>query len=207
VPPIVSPLQKVFQAIQRLAKGTDLAEPAIERARSLPEYIDPSRYSPPALARATLQMPAAQKGFAESLVSQRPPFASTLVRPSEWAEHTPPLDSVHDANIIEYLRNSLSKDKLKELPVLWADQYPHGLDLGYEGRHRMEALRQLYGDDPVLTNLIKGDRFDIVNSPYYKDPVREYRGDINMSPLELLRQQMQFGDKPFKVDPLWMSDK
>jgi hypothetical protein len=203
---MASPLASILKAIQKLAPSPHVAEVAASRASTLPEVIDVSRYSPQALARSTLQVPAAQRGFSESIVSQKPPVASFLMRPSEFLERTPPLDTVRDARILEQLTPSIQKQKLKDLPLLWADEYPTGIDLGYEGRHRMSALQQLYGDDPVLMNLIQGDRFNMVNSPYYSHPVREYASPATLSPLEMLRQQMMFGDSPVKINPLWVKE-
>jgi hypothetical protein len=68
----------------------------------------------------------------------------------------------------------------------------------------MKTLLDLYGDDPVLMNLVKGDRFNMVDSPYYPEPVREWAGDINLSPLELMRRKILFGDKPVEINPLWV---
>lgn len=203
MPQTISNLAKVWQAIQKMAGKTPEAEQAIERARKLPEVVDTARYAPSALARASLLRPAAQRGFSESLVSQRAPEATFLMKPSDFLGRTPPLDEARDARILAQLAPSIKKDKLRDLPLLWADQYPTGLDLGYEGRHRMKSLLDIYGDDPVLMNLVKGDRFNMVDSPYYPEPVREWAGEINLSPLELMRQRMQFGDRPITIDPLW----
>lgn len=205
--PSVSNLAKVWQSIKRLTKDPREAEEAIERSRSLPEHVDPSVYSPGALARASLMRPAAQRGFSESLTSTRPPFATAKIRPSEFLDRTPPLDSARDANIVAYLKSVLPEEKLREIPQLGVEQYPKHLDAGYEGRHRMRALQELYGDDPVLLNLIKGDRFDMVNSPYYSEPVRKYVGDIQASPLELLRQRIMFGDRSYEPEVIWRGER
>lgn len=200
-------LSKILAAITKLAKGAPETEQAVERARMLPEVIDTTRYAPTALARAALQKPAAQRGFSESLVSQRPPIASMLMRPDDFLSRTPPLSELRDRAILEQLGPSIKKEGLRDLPLLWLDEYPHGVDAGYEGRHRMAALRKLYGNDPVLMNLVKGDRFNVVDSPYYQEPVREWAGDIEASPLELLRRKILFGDQPVDINPLWTGVK
>lgn len=207
MPPISpSPLAKVYQQIIKWAGRTPEAEQAIARVDQLPGLIDPSRYAPAALARAGLLKPGAQRGFSESLVSSKAPFGVTTMRPSEFLGRTPPLDSPRDAKILEQLAPSIQKDRLRDLPLLWMEQYPGRIEAGYEGRHRMKSLQSLYGDDPVLMSLVKGDRFNMVNSPYYKEPVREWAGEIDMSPLQLMKQQIQFGDRPIQLNPLWMSE-
>lgn len=205
MPSPTSPLAKVWQSIQKMAKGSpEVAEQAIERSRQLPELIDPSRYAPSALARASLMRPGAQRGFSESLVSTRAPEAIALMKPSEFLERAHPLDQARDEAILQQLKPSIKKEGLRDIPLLWMDQYPGGLEAGYEGRHRMKSLMDLYGDDPVLMSIVKGDRFKMVDSPFYDHPVREWAGDIEMSPLELMRQRMQFGDKPLQLNPLWI---
>lgn len=201
-----SNLAKVWQAIQKMAKSAPEAEQAVERSRQLPDVIDTTRYAPSALARASLMRPAAQRGFSESIVSTKPPIASFLMKPSEFLERTPPLSETRDLRILEKLRPSIKKEGLRDLPLLWAEEYPGKIDLGFEGRHRMKTLLDLYGDDPVLMNLIKGDRFDMVNSPYYSEPVRQWAGEMNMSPLELMRRRMEFGEKPIEINPLWVGE-
>lgn len=204
----MSALNAILKAIKRIAPTQ--VDPAMQRAEQLSQLTDLSRYSPSTIARSTTFSPAAQRGFSESLVSSRAPFGATLIRPSEWAEHTPSLTEGDD-HILEYLTQSLKKDKLKEAPILWIDEYPNPstAEAGYEGRHRMEALRRLYGDDPVLTNLIRGDRFNLVtDSPYYPKgtTLREYSGPSTTSPLELLQQQIMFGDIPYSINPLWVKE-
>lgn len=199
----MSTLNQIYKAIKRL---TQQPEPAMERAKQLSELTDLSRYSPATVARSTTFSPAAQRGFSESLVSSRAPFGATLLRPSEWAYRTPALD-FGDERIVQGLQRSIAEKGLKEAPVLWFDQYPTGIDAGYEGRHRMEALKRLYGDDPVLVNLIMGDRFrHITDSPYYPKGtvLREYEGPLTgMSPLELIKQRTLFGETPIEINPLW----
>lgn len=202
----LSNLQKVYQAITRMAKTSEVpAEQAIERVKLLQDYIDPSRYAPSTLARAALEKPAAQKGFSEALGSTKKPFASTLIRPSQWAQHTPELDPYRDRNIIEYLKKVLPEEKLKELPFMWINDRPSGLEAGYEGRHRMKAMQELYGDDPVLTNLLRGDKFEMRELSYPKGMIDETAVDENrMSPLEMLKRQIMMGDKPIDINPLWI---
>jgi hypothetical protein len=129
-----------------------------------------------------------------------------MMRPSEFLERTPSLDTARDAAILKQLTPAIEKQKLRDLPLLWLEEYPQALEAGYEGRHRMKALQELYGDDPVLMSMVKGDRFNIIDSPYYPQPVREYAGEIEASPLELLKRQIMFGDKPVDINPLWMSE-
>lgn len=206
MPAPTSPLAAVFNQIKKLASTPAARDIAVERASSLPSVLDVKRYSPSALARAATLSPAAQRGFSESLVSTRPPFAAMMMRPSEFLERTPSLDTARDAAILKQLTPAIEKQKLRDLPLLWLEEYPQALEAGYEGRHRMKALQELYGDDPVLMSMVKGDRFNIIDSPYYPQPVREYAGEIEASPLELLKRQIMFGDKPVDINPLWMSE-
>lgn len=198
-----SPLNAIFKAIKKLAPQQ--MDQAAERVALLSQQTPLELYSPSAIARATTFSPAAQRGFSESLVSSKAPVATTLVRPSEWAARTPSLDE-SDRHIVEYLKQSIGKDKLKDFPLLWLDQYPKGLEAGYEGRHRMQALKELYGDIPVPTNIVPGAEYRMVQTPYYPEPSREYVQELAVNPLELLRRQMQFGDRPFKIDPLWVKE-
>lgn len=201
-----SPLAAVFKRIRKLASSPVAEEMAVQRARSLPDILDVKRYSPSALARAATLSPAAQRGFSESLVSTRAPSAVMTMRPSEFLERTPPLNEARDAATLEELRPSIEKDKLRDLPLLWLDEYPQAIEAGYEGRHRMKTLQDLYGDDPVLMSLVRGSKYDMVNSPYYPNPVREYSGESTASTLELLKKQIMFGDSPVNIDPLWLSE-
>ncbi len=120
------------------------------------------------------------------------------------------MSSSRDEQIVNQLITSIREKKLQDLPLLWADEYPststHPFDLGYEGRHRMTALKELQGDEPVLLNLTRGDRFNLTDSPYYSQPVREYVAPSQVSPLELLKQQLMFGDSPVTLDPLWVGE-
>lgn len=199
-------LQKVYQAIKKMATSPTELEYATARARMIPEVVDPSLYAPSALARAALMRPAAQRGFSESLVSSRSPFATATIRPSDFLSRTPALDTPRDEAILRQLIPSIQKQKVKDLPLLWLEEYPNAIEAGYEGRHRMHAMQSLYGDDPVLLNLVKGDRFNMINSPYYSEPVREWAGDIQASPLELMSRQIMFGDRPIDLKPLWLGE-
>lgn len=205
---MASPLSAIFKSIKRLVANPIDQELAVERAKKLSELIDLSRYSPSAIGRATTESPAAQRGFSESMASTKRPFATALIRPSQWAEHTPPLDERRDANILEYLRKVLPEEKLKELPFLWVNDRPGGLEAGYEGRHRMRAMQDLYGDDPVLVNALRGDQFKNVELDYPKGVWDERVVDDNrLSPLEMLKREIMMGDKPISIDPLWRSQK
>ena len=202
---MASPLSLIQKALKKLAP--DAIEPAMERAELLASrtpLID--RISPSTVARAVAFKPAAQRGFSESAVSTRPPVATALIRPSDWASRTPALDEIRDKNIIEYLKQSIAKEKLRDLPLLWVDEYPTHMDAGYEGRHRMRALQELYGDEPVPVNIVRGNRYDMVQTPYYPEPVREYRDEMKLPPLDMLKQKIMFGDKPIDLKPLWMKD-
>lgn len=203
-----SALAAIYRAIKKLASNPEAQDLASNRARTLSEQVDLSRYSPATIARATTGSPMAQRGFSEALGSTRSPFASTLIRPSQWAEHTPALDPFRDRNIIEYLKGVLPKEKLKEAPFLWVNDRPGGLEAGFEGRHRMKAMQELYGDDPVLTNLLPGQEFKLQELDYPKGMWDErVQGPNRMSPLEMLRQQIMFGDKPIDISPLWVNEK
>lgn len=205
----MSNLQKVFAALKKLASGQEM-EAAAERAKLLATQVDVDRYSPSALARAVAMRPAAQRGFSESLVSTKEPFATTLIRPSQWAEHTPPLDSVRDANIIEYLKKSIGEKRLQDLPIMWVNDRPSGLEAGYEGRHRMRALKEMYGDDPVPVNMLPGQKYEmrpLTWPPKFAGTLEEQVVDNNqLSPLEMLKRQILMGDKPIDVKPLWYKE-
>ena len=204
---MASPLTAILKALKKLSPDPVEVEKAAERARLLSEQTPLERYSPSLVARSALLRPAAQRGFSEGLVPTREPFATTLMRPSEFLERTPPLNSEHDARIVEALMQSLQKDKLRDAPVLWIDEYPEALEAGYEGRHRMTALQSLYGDDPVPVNLIQGDQYGLRPSQWYPGQMERIpQGRLNMSPLELLRREIQFGGRPVELSPLWMRD-
>jgi hypothetical protein len=204
--------KSILNRIKQLASSPPQVDLAISRAEQLPSQIDLSRYSPSAIARATLLQAPAMRGFSESIVSSRDPFGAQLMRPSTFHEHTPPLDS-GDEDIIQRLQRSLAEKKLQDLPLLWIDEYNNAthpqyplFEAGYEGRHRMEALKRMYGDDPVLMNLTQGNRYRIEDSPYYSSPVRNYESEATLSPLELIKQKIRFGDSDINLSPLWMKD-
>lgn len=197
-----SPLSLIQKALKKLSPD-DLEVP-MARAQLLGEQVDLSRFSPSAIARAVAMRPAAQRGFSESLVSTKAPIATTLIDPATWGRHTPQLDELHDRRIVDALKQSIQKDKLRDLPLLWLDQYPTHMDAGYEGRHRMKALSELYGNDPVPVNVVPGARYNIVQTPYYPEPSREYVEELTISPLELLKRQIMMGDKPIEINPLWV---
>lgn len=194
----MSPMDATYRAIKKLQP--DDLELAMSRAESLPQYVDPSRYTPGALARISAMQPAAQRGFSESLVSTRSPSAAMLMRPSEFLSRADPLQA-SDRAVIEKLKPSLQKG-VKELPVLWMDQLPEELRAAYEGRHRMQALQEMYGDDPVLMSLLKGNRFEPRANPLggtYNMAVDELKTPTE----ELLRQRLMFGDSPVNLRTLW----
>lgn len=198
-----NPLSAIYKAIKKLSPANP--ERAMQRAESLSSDFDLPRYSPSAIARLATLSPAAQRGFSESLVSTKSPIAATYMRPSEFLERTPPLETVRDARILEQLAPNIQKEKLRDLPLLWLDEYPKGIEAGYEGRHRMKSLLDLYGDDPVLMSIVKGDKYSIQDHPTW-GRYREHEGNIGMSPLELLRQEISFGDRPINLPLLWSED-
>lgn len=200
------PLDAIYKAIKKLATQPRDTEQAMERAVTLSQSVPLERFSPSAIARSTTFTPAAQRGFSESMVSSKAPVATTLIRPGEWAARTPPLEELRDARIVEQLKRSLEKDKLRDLPLLWIDEYPSGLEAGYEGRHRMRALQELYGNDPVPVNIVPGARFNMKQTKFYPFPTREYVEEVSTSPLQLLRNQVQFGDRPMRIKPLWIKE-
>lgn len=191
-------MDATYKAIKRL-NPEDL-ELAISRAQRLPEFIDPSRYSPAALARISAMKPAAQRGFSESLIPTKEPFAAGLMRPSEFLERT--LDDPSSPANIERLKPLLQKQGVRELPALWVDQYPTGLVAQHEGRHRMSALLDLYGDDPVLMSLLPGsslkDAIDIFGRPY-----SAIQGPLTLTAQDILNSGIKFGDSPVKLNTLW----
>lgn len=199
-------LNAIRKAIAKLVTEPRTVEEAMERAKLLGEKVDLNRYSPSAVARSTSFQPAAQRGFSENMLSVVPPQGTVLIRPSEWAQHTPPLDSVKDMNIIEYLKKSLGDKRMQDFPALWINDRPSGLEAGYEGRHRMEAARQLYGDDPLPVNLVPGERFETVNHPRFGE-YEQVQGQSQLSPLEYLRRQIMFGDAPIDLNPVYLKDK
>ena len=204
---MASPLTAILKALKKLNLDPQEVDRSMGRAELLAEQTPLERYSPSLVARSTSLSPAAQRGFSEGLVPTRAPFATALMRPSEFLERTPPLDSGHDSRIVEALMQSLQKDKLRDAPVLWIDEYPEVMEAGYEGRHRMTALQSLYGDDPVPINLIQGDRYDLRPSQWYPGEMeRIYQDRLSSSPLELLRREIQFGGRPVELSPLWMRD-
>ena len=177
-------------------------ELAISRLESLPQHLDISRYSPAALARISALQPAAQRGFSESMISTRPPFAASLMKPSEFLSRTEPLTAARDPEVIARLKASIGEKKLQELPALWVNQKPGGLDAAYEGRHRMQALLEMYGDDPVMMSLIKGDRFE-PRVDFFGKPYEGAVDEMRLSPEEILKQKIQMGDRPLELSPLW----
>ncbi len=196
---MASPLIAIRKAIIKLLKeqGPEAIEAAQGRAQLLDSEVDLARYSPSAIARSASFKPAAQRGFSENMLTQVPTHATQLIRPSEWAEHTPQLDDVRDRNIIEYLIKSMQEKKMQDLPALWINERPGSqLEAGYEGRHRMAAQRKMFGDDPVPVNLVPGERFT----------EQGVQGPSQLSPLEYLKRQIMFGDKPFKANPVYMKD-
>lgn len=204
---MASPLNAILKALKKLKLDPQDVDRAMERTELLSTQTPLDRYSPSLVARSTSLSPAAQRGFSEGLVPTREPFAATLMRPSEFLERTPPLDTLRDQRILEGLRPSIQKDKLRDAPVLWIDEYPGSLEAGYEGRHRMKTLQDLYGDDPVLMNLIQGNRYDIRPSPWTPGEMeRHYIDRVDRSPLDLLKQEIQFGDRPVELSPLWTKD-
>lgn len=204
---MASPLTAILKALKKLNLDPQEVDRAMGRAELLAEQTPLERYSPSLVARSTSLSPAAQRGFSEGLVPTRAPFATALMRPSEFLERTPPLSTSHDQRILESLRPSIQKDKLRDAPVLWIDEYPEALEAGYEGRHRMQTLLDLYGNDPVPINLIQGDRYDLRPSQWYPGEMeRIYQDRLSSSPLELLRREIQFGGRPVELSPLWMRD-
>lgn len=200
-----SPLIAIRKALQKLLSEPRTVDEAVERARLLGDQVDLSRYSPAAIARSTAFQPAARRGASENMLSTVPSAGTTLIRPSEWAARTPQLDSMRDANIIEYLKKSMQEERMHDLPALWINERPQGLEAGYEGRHRMEASRQLYGDDPLPVNLVPGERFTQKNHPKF-GPYEEVQGPTKLSPLEMVRQQVMFGDRPMKINPVYLRE-
>lgn len=197
---MATPMDATYRAIKKL-NPEDLGQ-ALSRAESLPNHIDPNRYSPAALARIASLKPAAQRGFSESMVSTRSPFGAELMTPSEFLNRTPALEGVYDRSVIEKLKPSLRDKGVQELPALWIDQLPTDFLASFEGRHRMQALRELYGDEPVLMSLLKGNRFeprtDIFGKPYNM-PVEE----LSIPTDELLSHPILMGDRPLDLHPLW----
>lgn len=206
----------VLNRIKKLATSPDEVDLAASRAEQLADQLPLSRLSPSLVARSTLLQPAAQRGFSESIVSSRAPFGVQVMKPSTFLEHAPPFTSPQDEVIIQRLKASLQKEKLKDSPLLWIEEYKDPLNLapeqapleaGYEGRHRMQALQELYGDEPVPLSLIRGGQYTIEKQPYYPLPNRAYLSDqTSLSPLELIRQEIQFGNSPITLDPLWMRE-
>ena len=193
-------IDPAIKALKRLnPQELDLA---ISRLESLPQHLDISRYSPAALARISALQPAAQRGFSESMISTRPPFAASLMKPSEFLSRTAPLDAARDPEVIARLKASIGDKKLQELPALWVNQKPGGLDAAYEGRHRMQALLEMYGDDPVMMSLIKGDRFE-PRVDFFGKPYEGAVDEMRLSPQEILQQKIQMGDRPLELSPLW----
>ena len=194
------PLDAIYKALKRLEpEDLDLA---MSRAQSLPDFIDPSRYSPAAMARIAALKPAAQRGFSESLVPTREPFAAGTMRPSEFLSRTPGLNDPSDLATIEKLKPLLQKQGVKELPVLWVDQYPSDLVAQYEGRHRMAALQDLYGDDPVLMSFLPGNQLknatDVFGRPY-----SAVQGPLSLTAKDILSRGVRFGDSPVNLNTLW----
>jgi len=203
---MASPLTAILKAVKKLTSEPRAVEQAMERAELLAQHTPLERYSPSMVARSALLEPAAQRGFSENLISNRAPFATTVMRPSEFLSRTPPLDTQRDELILEKLIPSIREQKLRDAPALWIDEYI-GLapQAGYEGRHRMRALQELYGDEPVPLSLIQGDRYQLSPSKWYPGEMqRDWAGSSALSPLELMQQQVLFGDRPINLSPLWM---
>lgn len=199
----------LIRSIKRLAARPDSPVPleqAVERARLLSEQIPLERYNPNAIARSTLQLPAQARGFSEAVDTYTPPLTAVLIRPSEFLERTPPLQSLHDQRIVDSLTSSMKDEGMRTLPFIKVDELPapNYRQLLPEGRHRMTAQRELYGDDPVLVNWLKGSRFDRdARFPEYLSYIEE----SSLSPLELMKRDIKFGfypeEIPIKLDPLW----
>lgn len=202
------PLNSIAKAIKKLVQSRQVQDQAMSRAEQLNQLIELQRYSPGSIARATTFSPAAQRGFNEGIISTRAPFSTTLIRPSQWAEHTPPLNELQDRNILEYLKKSMQEKRMQDLPALWLNDTSKGIDAGFEGRHRMKAMREMFGDEPLPVNLIRGDKFKLQEADWPKGYFHEaYQGPSEMPYEELMRQKIMFGDKPIDINPLWISDK
>ena len=197
-----SPLAAIKKAIVQLSAHPRSTERAVSRAEALQDLVpNLELYHPRAIARSTLELPNARKGFSEDMTTQIPPVEATLIRPSEFLSRTPPLDSARDEQIVQHLMQSIQSDRLKELPILKIDEFPEYLEAGFEGRHRMKALRNLRGDDPVLMNLLQGDKFGFKDTPWGR--YQDYISPSSISPLELLQREVMWGDTPTRINPLW----
>lgn len=193
-------MDATYKAIKRL-KPEDL-DLAISRAQSLPDFIDPTRYSPAAMARIAAMKPAAQRGFSESLIPTREPFAAGTMRPSEFLSRTHPLNDPSDLATIDKLKLLLQKQGVKELPALWVDQYPSDLVAQYEGRHRMAALADLFGDDPVLMSFLPGNTFKDATDVFGK-PYSAIQGPLSLTADDILNKGVKFGGSPVNLNTLW----
>ena len=204
----MSALSQIFRAIKQFASTSREQEEAAEKARLLSERIDLSRYTPTNIARTVTFTPPAQRGFSESMLPFYPNFGATLISPSEWAKRTPPLNEPRDERIIQKLQASLKGKGLVESPSVIMTELPGRVEVEHEGRHRMRALERLYGDDPVLVNMVMGNKYNTIEpgDPLFRPGTElwDYQGRSKLSPLELFQREVMFGDKPWDFNPLWI---
>jgi len=187
-----SVLNAIYKAVKRLSSSAPAIEQAMERTRSLEVPLE-------------LIVP---NSVARSVIGASPPrmdranWGATVMTPSDFLAASPPLTD-RDARIVEKLKAQIQQQQLKKLPEFQIDQTNGQPTLQQNGRHRMSALQQLQGDDPVLLNLLQGDQYHLV--PQDGAFAHAYEGANTASPLDVLRQQLLApnGTDLIKINPLW----
>lgn len=215
----LSPLQKIQKAIQLLSKGNEqAAAKASQRVNSIPADVPLDLIHPRAVARSALLQPTPTPGWSESPIFNRAPRGAALTTPEEFLSRTPELSSAQDEAIVQALIESIQKNKLKSLPLTWADEYtlPDGRSLvqaQMDARHRMTALQRLGINDPILMNLYSGSKFNLEPSRWQPDTLD--RVFVDNAPLSVIRRRMLnpkaniLKPKPgeeFQLSPLWMDE-
>jgi len=186
-----SVLNAIYKAVKRLSSSAPAIEQAMERVSTIP--ADLGRVSPNSVARSTLAL---------SPLSDRANWGATVMTPSEFLSSSPRMTD-RDLPQIEKLKAQIQQQQLKKLPEFQIDQTNGQPTLQQNGRHRMSALQQLQGDDPVLLNLLQGDQYHLV--PQDGAFAHAYEGANTASPLDVLRQQLLApnGTDLIKINPLW----
>jgi len=193
-----SVLNAIYKAVKRLSSSAPAIEQAMERTRSLEVPLD--LIAPNSVARSVIG--------ASPPRMDRANWGATVMTPSDFLAASPPLTD-RDARIVEKLKAQIQQQQLKNLPEIHVDRVGDSPRLQQDGRHRMSALQQLQGDDPVLTHIIQGSDYNLLpTDPRFYAPgtmALDYKGANPSSPLDVLRQQLLApnGTDLIKINPLW----
>ena len=105
-----------------------------------------------------------------------------------------------DEETVKYLQKHIEDGKPLGSPLLNVEEHPSGLRVwGHDGRHRMEALNNLYPDIPVPVSVFKKDanRAHLLPDSLADDLVDP---DIEFN---LIPDERALTDKPFSPDAVW----